>query len=99
SPPPASPPWPTSATTSTPTTNPDRSRNPATTPTTNRTAHRRRHQLRRAPPPTAPAADHRPQRNKRSTIMTYGSHIETVGELIAALERYDPTTPVRIASQ
>jgi len=25
--------------------------------------------------------------------------IETVGDLIAALENYDPTTPIRLASQ
>lgn len=31
--------------------------------------------------------------------MSYGQHIETVGDLIAALEDYDPETPVRWASQ
>ncbi|KAA2253301.1 hypothetical protein F0L68_33360 [Solihabitans fulvus] len=29
----------------------------------------------------------------------YGNHIATVGELTAALGRYDPATPVRFATQ
>ncbi len=29
----------------------------------------------------------------------YDNHIATVGELIAALELYDPTTPIRLATQ
>jgi hypothetical protein len=32
-------------------------------------------------------------------ITLYDNHIATVGELIAALDRYDPTTPVRLATQ
>lgn len=31
--------------------------------------------------------------------MVYGNDIATVGDLIAALQRYDPTMPVRFASQ
>lgn len=31
--------------------------------------------------------------------MMHGTHIETIGELITALQRSDPTAPVRLATQ